>query len=291
MSAIVPLPSNEMTSEADSKKKQQHPHPHAPAPDIPTDHNAIKTNAQKSDDDFRIYSEDTTPPRVIRHYRDMRTHQTVEFYRRMEHKYTFENGAYRRSMTIEEAFDELEQYVDSSDPDLDLPNLVHLLQTAEGIRHGGHPDWMQLVGLVHDMGKIMFLWGTNEDGQDGTSCDGKQWALGGDTWVVGCQIPDGDAVVFPEFNRLNPDMNDSRYNTKYGMYEPHCGLDRLMFAWGHDEYMYRMLVSLCVCFVFNFYPSANFCAPFLGIFMFLFPLTLFLILCRPLTPTQTIAPL
>jgi inositol oxygenase len=48
-----------------------------------------------------------------------------------------------------------------------LPNLIHMLQTAEGIRKAGHPDWMQLVGLIHDMGKIMFLWGTPEDGQIG----------------------------------------------------------------------------------------------------------------------------
>lgn len=54
-------------------------------------------------------------------------------------------------MTIEEAFLELENYIDASDPDMDLPNLLHLLQTAEGIRKAGHPEWMQLVGLLHDV--------------------------------------------------------------------------------------------------------------------------------------------
>jgi inositol oxygenase len=144
-------------------------------------------------------------------------------------------------MAIEEAFEELEEYVDASDPDLDLPNLLHLLQTAEGLRRAGHPDWLQLTGLLHDVGKIMFLWGASEDGQDGRSPNGKQWALGGDTFVVGCKIP--ECAVFPEFNRLNPDMNDERYNTECGIYERHCGLDELKFAWGHDEYMYRMLVA------------------------------------------------
>ena len=88
----------------------------------------------------------------------------------------------------------------------------------------------------------MFLWGTGDDGQDGYSPTGKQWALGGDTFVVGCAIPD-DAVILPQFNKLNPDMANPKYNTKYGMYEPHCGLDKLKFAFGHDEYMYRMLVA------------------------------------------------
>ena len=46
------------------------------------------------------------------------------------------------------------------------------------------------------------------------TAEGPQWALGGDTWVVGCRIP--DCAVFPEYNKLNPDMSDARYNT--GMY-------------------------------------------------------------------------
>jgi len=208
---------------------------------MPLDFQAIKTN-EKADECFRVYTVSDSPARVVEHYHDMRRFQTVDFYNKMEIKYDFTDGKFRRKMTIMEAFQELENYVDASDPDLDLPNLLHLLQTAEGIRRAGHPDWLQLTGLLHDMGKIMFLWGTGEDGQDGYNPTGKQWALGGDTFVVGCEIPE-DVVVFPEFNKLNPDMNDSRYNTKNGMYEEHCGLDNLKFAWGHDEYMYRMLVA------------------------------------------------
>lgn len=209
--------------------------------EVPEDFKTIKTN-EKADEEFRVYSTEDSPSRVVEHYKDMRKFQTVEFYKRMEQKYDFSNGNYRRLMTIEEAFAELENYVDASDPDLDLPNMLHLLQTAEGIRRAGHPDWLQLTGLLHDMGKIMFLWGTGEDGQDGYDPKGKQWSLGGDTFVLGCKIP-SDAVVFPEFNDLNPDMADSRYNTEHGVYSHHCGLDKLMFAWGHDEYMYRMLVA------------------------------------------------
>ena len=122
------------------------------------------------------------------------------------------------------------------------PNLLHLLQTAEGIRHSAHPNWFQLVGLIHDMGKIMFLWGTGEDGQDGYSPQGRQWSLGGDTFVVGCCIPD-DSVILPQYNQLNLGMVNPRYATEYGMYKPHCGIYALKFAWGHDEYMYRMLVA------------------------------------------------
>ena len=205
------------------------------------DLNSVKTS-NKSDDEFRTYEPLLSPERVVEHYRDMRQFQTLEFYKRMEKKYDFSNGQFRSLMTIEEAFEELENYVDASDPDLALPNLLHLLQTAEGIRRANLPDWMQLTGLLHDMGKIMFLWGTEEDGQDGTSSNSKQWALGGDTFVLGCKIPD-DAVVFPEFNKLNPDMSHPVYQTKFGIYKPNCGIDQLKWAWGHDEYMYRMLVA------------------------------------------------
>lgn len=101
----------------------------------------------------------------------------------------------------------------------------------------------------------MFLWGTSEDGQVGKA-EGPQWALGGDTWVVGCAIP--SCTVFPEYNQLNPDMQDPKYNTgrksiftmfavmllyaELGMYQEKCGFEKLQFAYGHDEYMYRMLV-------------------------------------------------
>lgn len=81
-----------------------------PRPDIPTNYSTIKT-ATKSDDAFRCYDETASEPRVVEHYRDMRRYQTVDFYRRMERKYSFENGQCRRLMTIDEAFEELEHYV------------------------------------------------------------------------------------------------------------------------------------------------------------------------------------
>jgi inositol oxygenase len=190
----------------------------------------------KDVEEFRNYENSARQELVERHYRLMRTNQTVEFYDRM---CAYWGKFDRQQMTIAEAFEALQGYVDSSDPDSAMPNLEHMLQTAEGIRAAGHPDWFQLVGLLHDMGKIQYLWGKPEDGAEGTST-GDQWSLGGDTWVLGCEIP--ESVVFPQFNRLNADMSDPRYNTKYGIYEPNCGLKNLKYAWGHDEYLYQMLV-------------------------------------------------
>lgn len=37
-------------------------------------------------------------------------------------------------------------------------------------------------------------------------------------------------------------MHNPKYNTKYGIYKPNCGMKNLKFAWGHDEYLYQMLL-------------------------------------------------
>ena len=100
-------------------------------------------------------------------------------------------------------FQFLNQLVDDSDPDTDLDQFQHLLQTAEAIRRDGHPDWMVLVGLLHDMGKSALPF--------------RRAAMGrlGDTFPVGCAY--SDKVVYPEFFPNNPDYTNETYNSKYGV--------------------------------------------------------------------------
>ncbi|NXY88353.1 MIOX oxygenase, partial [Alcedo cyanopectus] len=72
-----------------------------------------------------------------------------------------------RRMSAMQALELLDQLVDESDPDVDFPNSFHAYQTAEGIRRehpdkdGSRwsPDWFHLVGLLHDMGKVLALFG------------------------------------------------------------------------------------------------------------------------------------
>lgn len=180
---------------------------------------------------FRDYENDVLPA-VRENYRLMRSRQTLDYARRMREKYL----GCDRPMSVWQAIEALDEFVDLSDPDLDLPNVQHLLQTAEGIRAAGKPDWMQLVGLIHDLGKVMYRWGSDEDG---TSLQ-QQWGMVGDIFLVGCALP--ETVVFPEFNALNPDMRDHRYNGELGIYSEGCGLDACLTAWGHDEYLYQVLV-------------------------------------------------
>ena len=99
-------------------------------------------------------------------------------------------------MTSWEALDYLNTLVDDSDPDIALPQLEHLLQTAEAIRADGHPDWLVLTGFIHDLGKVLCLFGE------------PQWAVVGDTFPVGC--PYSPKVVYSEFFAANPDMQRAR---------------------------------------------------------------------------------
>ena len=55
-------------------------------------------------------------------------------------------------MSIWECCELLNEYVDESDPDLDEPQIEHLLQSAEAIRQD-YPDedWLHLTALIHGL--------------------------------------------------------------------------------------------------------------------------------------------
>ncbi|XP_047119981.1 inositol oxygenase-like [Schistocerca piceifrons] len=186
-------------------------------------------HAGKPVSQFRDYTIDESDPvkeRVRRLYHAMHKHQTVDFVKSRHEKWR-KFDKFRAP--ILEALDTLNKLVDESDPDVDVPNIVHAYQTAERIRED-YPDceWLQLTGLIHDLGKFMAFY------------DEPQWAVVGDTFPVGCAW--ADSIVYRDTSFVdNPDGKDPRYNTKYGMYKPHCGLDNVLMSWGHDEYMYHAL--------------------------------------------------
>lgn len=175
--------------------------------------------------DFRIHN---VADHVIHTYDLMHTNQTLDFVKgRMEYWGRFDHA----ELTVMDALEKLNGFVDESDPDTDLPNSFHGFQTAEGIRKN-HPDkeWLQVTGLVHDIGKLMALWGE------------PQWCVVGDTFPVGCR-PDPSIVFGVESFSKNPDMKNPKLNTRLGIYEENCGLDNVYMSWGHDEYLYRVLLA------------------------------------------------
>ena len=100
---------------------------------------------------------------AFRDYKSEEKESVKEFYR-LNHQYQSYDFVLRKKtdflqfnkkeMAIWKAFDFLNELVDDSDPDTDLDQMQHLLQTSEAIRNDGHPDWMVLIGLIHDMGKV-----------------------------------------------------------------------------------------------------------------------------------------
>ena len=143
----------------------------------------------RSKEEFRVYDA-TAQPGVAEFYRLNHEHQTVDYVLGKEKEYF---GLNKGKKTVWEAAEFLNTLVDDSDPDTDLTQIEHLLQTSEAIRRDGHPRWMVLVGFLHDLGKCLCLYGE------------PQWGVVGDTFPVGCAW--SKDIVFHEYFAKNPDRN------------------------------------------------------------------------------------
>ena len=192
-----------------------------PEPGNAASFQAVDPNKKK--EQFRNYEAEARPS-VREFYRLNHEQQSFDFVQGRKRDFLQRN---RKTMTIWEAMEFLNNLVDDSDPDTDLSQLEHLLQTAEAIRKEGHPRWFILTGLIHDLGKILCLFGE------------PQWAVVGDTFPVGCAF--SDKIVFHQFFGLNPDSQNPQYQRKAGVYQEGCGLDQVHLSWGHDEYLYHVV--------------------------------------------------
>jgi len=183
----------------------------------------------KAKEDYRNYANSNNHAMVSNTYRINHTCQTLEYVLRMKQEHLkFDKG----KLSVWEVIDKLDALVDESDPDADFPQIFHACQTAEALRKSWPElDWLHLVGLLHDLGKILAL---PEYGNL------PQWSVVGDTFPVGCRF--SNKICLPEYFVDNPDSHDPRYNTQYGIYSEGCGIDNLHISWGHDEYLYQVLV-------------------------------------------------
>tara|TARA_B100002051_G_scaffold275870_1_gene321361 strand:+ start:224 stop:1000 length:777 start_codon:yes stop_codon:yes gene_type:complete len=155
-------------------------------------------------------------------YKDMHKYQDLEFVTNKRKQYSKLSNTI---MNIKDVLSKMNDFIDPSDPDLDESNIIHAYQTAERIKKK-YPDnkELQITGLIHDLGKILFIFHE------------PNWAVVGDTYVVGCEFP--KSIVYYESLKENNDFN--KYD-KLGIYKKHCGLDALNISFGHDEYLYQVL--------------------------------------------------
>ena len=147
-------------------------------------------------DSFRNYEAEARSS-VREFYRLNHTHQTYDFVQAKKQEYL---PLRKRKMGVWEAMEFLNTLIDDSDPDGDFTQIEHLMQTAEAIRKDGHPRWFVLTGLIHDLGKILCLYGE------------PQWAVVGDTFPVGCAY--SSKIVYPEFFAANADSTNPKYQAK-----------------------------------------------------------------------------
>mmetsp|Transcript_5042 Transcript_5042/g.10064 ORF Transcript_5042/g.10064 Transcript_5042/m.10064 type:complete len:299 (+) Transcript_5042:285-1181(+) len=186
-------------------------------------------------DQYRNYENSARQAIVEENYRKSHTLCTVARVDAL-HKKWIQNLGDHGELTCMEVLELLDTLVDESDPDVDIPNSLHAYMTAERIRQA-YPeekwDWFWLTGLLHDLGKVMSVWKE------------EQWCVVGDTFPVGCKF--SDKCVFPDFFKENPDSKHEVYSTEQGIYEPHCGLDKLTMSFGHDEYMFQVLKNHPTC--------------------------------------------
>ncbi|KAK1365312.1 Inositol oxygenase [Heracleum sosnowskyi] len=177
---------------------------------------------------FRDYNvENERQKSVEEFYRLNHINQSYDFVKRMREEY---GKLDKVEMSIWECCELLNDVVDDSDPDLDEPQIEHLLQTAEAIRKD-YPDedWLHLTALIHDLGKVLLLpvFGALP-----------QWAVVGDTFPLGCRFD--ESIVHYKYMKDNPDYNNPLYKSKNGVYSEGCGLENVMISWGHDDYMYMV---------------------------------------------------
>src|SRR5664279_3176298 len=184
---------------------------------------ATRYKQDKSEEEFRNYKADANPG-VTEFYRQNHANQTLAFVLEKKAEYC---SLRREKKSIWEMAEYLNTLVDDSDPDTDLTQIEHLLQTSEAMRSDGQPRWMVLTGFLHDLGKCLCLYGE------------PQWGVVGDTFPVGCAW--SSAIVFPEYFAANPDRLVPEYQTTCGIYEPNCGLEKVHMSFGHDGYIAEVM--------------------------------------------------
>mmetsp|Transcript_8513 Transcript_8513/g.20996 ORF Transcript_8513/g.20996 Transcript_8513/m.20996 type:complete len:783 (+) Transcript_8513:252-2600(+) len=194
------------------------------------------------------------------HHRRMWMKQSVEYVTRMRQRYsTFD----RHCMNIEAALN-LTKHLEANPFSMpmrkwqetniggintsSLPSFrTFLFHTAELARTEGHPDWVQLVALIHGLASALtcvdsrsgLIIPTSKSVHDVNDDDGFDWTIYVDTRVMGCKA--SKHSTFAEFRHLNPDEGDARYNTRIGPYREHVGLEHVLLSWTGNDYMYSML--------------------------------------------------
>lgn len=171
---------------------------------------------------FRLY--DVNSP-IAQFYKKNHEIQTLDYVKNMITKYSVHDT---KKYDIIDLLYELSEIKDESDPDTELPQIYHSIQTADSLKEK-YPDdkELQITGLIHDLGKVLAL---DEFGAL------PQYSVVGDIFPVGCKF--SEKIIYHDFFKNNPDDY-----SLLGIYERNCGLRNLYMSFGHDWFLYDVLKS------------------------------------------------
>lgn len=220
--------------------------------------------------DFRNYSQNTYQERIEQTYKNMLKNQTKDYIIDTYDDYFNKKPKTRNIWTLMET---LNTIVDDSDPDTDLPQIIHLYQTAETIRtnyvlqtpmltYTSLQIPIQSLFSKYEWNKLShkhkLLYDTTIDKLYSHILDwewfilvgfihdlGKilllneygnlpQWSVVGDTFPIGAKLSPNYPFYKKNYHLENSDL-------VLDTYMPKCGFKNVMFSWGHDEYLAKTL--------------------------------------------------
>ena len=92
--------------------------------------------------------------------------------------------------------------------------------------------WLILIGLIHDLGKVLVL---EEFGNF------PEWFSVGDIYPLACKFNSSNVYYNNNFYKLCSDYNNTIYQTNIGIYSYNCGFDNVEMTFSHDYYLSNVL--------------------------------------------------
>ena len=138
----------------------------------------------------------------------------------------FTNGIFNQNIEIKNLFNEKEWN--------DLPNKykIEYNTTISEYYKITDWDWLLVIGLIHDLGKILVL---PEFGYF------PEHFSVGDIYPLGCKFHESNIYYEKKYHELNEDFKNPLYNTINGIYNENCGFSNIEMTFSHDYYLYEVL--------------------------------------------------
>jgi inositol oxygenase len=190
----------------------------------------VNTNGQQYDLQCTM---DT--PAIRNHYRRSWIVQTLDFVC-SERKKMEQDSQERTRRTLKEALDAVrcvsaDPFAPKTDKGYNLCSMG--FRAAETFRLAGHPDWIQLVALLYNLGRVHGVSIDTNGEKEEDEVGMYDWTIAERSRVLGYTEKNGK-TVFDEFCVARDGSDEAFY--------PHgCGLMHVTHTWTGPEYMYNVL--------------------------------------------------